>query len=72
MLDITIDLSLNWNDFINSKLQQCYSTLTCVRKIKSYTSYNTRKQLAESSSAPLKYTTDECRKYSSVVQKYAT
>ena len=47
MLGITIDESLNWNDFISRKLQLDYSTLTCLRKIKGCTSYHTRKWLAK-------------------------
>ena len=46
MLGITLYQSLNWNDFISSKLQQYYSTLTCLSKTKRYTSYHTRKQLS--------------------------
>ena len=47
MSGITIDESLNWNDFISRKLQLDYSTLTCLRKITGCASYHTRKWLAK-------------------------
>ena len=48
LLGITIGKSLNWEKYINSTTNNCYATLSVLRKIKRHTPLAVRKQLAES------------------------
>lgn len=48
LLGVHLNENLRWDDHVKHLASSCYATLACLRKIKNFTPYKLRKQLAES------------------------